>query len=128
MIKLLTLALLFISFTSSACKCDGDIGYLFAKSNKAYLGTVTHTDNLGGGYRRAATLTVNESFKGDTFKVEEVTTDTSSCGVSFTINDMYLVFEAEDGFVYQCSMTRTKSYDRHGNLEKDLEYLRSLRK
>ncbi|MBA6231425.1 MULTISPECIES: hypothetical protein [unclassified Colwellia] len=128
MIKLLTLVLLFISFTSSACKCDGDIGYLFAKSNKAYLGTVTHSNSLGDGYRIAATLTVNESFKGDTFKVEEVTTDTSSCGVSFTINDMYLVFEAEDGFVYQCSMTRTKLYDRHGDLEKDLEYLRSLRK
>ena len=129
MVKLLILVLVFISPVSSACKCDFDIGYLLAKSNKAYLGTVSHSSILGDGFRSAASLTVSESFKGDTFKVEEVTTyNNSSCSVSFTVNDTYLVFEDEDGFVYQCSMTRTEYYDRHGDLEKDLEYLRSLRK
>ncbi len=129
MIKLLTLLLILISPFSIACKCNGiGIGYLLAKSHKAYLGTVSHSSILGDGSRRAATLTVKETFKGDTFKVEEVTTDNSSCGISFSINDTYLVFESDDGFVYQCSMSNTSTYDRHGDLEKDLEYLRSLRK
>jgi hypothetical protein len=129
MIKFLTFVLISIAPASIACRCTGnDIGYLLAKSHKAYLGKVSHSSALGEGTRIAASLTVLETFKGDTFKVEEVTTDNTSCGVSFTINDTYLVFEAQDGFVYQCSMSNTKFYDRHGNLEKDLDYLRSLRK
>jgi len=124
MIKLLTLSLLLISPISIACKCNGiDIGYLLAKSHKAYLGTVSHSSILGDGSRRAATITVKETFKGDTFKVEEVTTDNSSCGVSFTINDTYLVFENDDGFVYQCSMSNSSTYDRHGDFVSELSYL-----
>ena len=129
MIKLLTYMLIFIAPASIACRCtDIDIGYLLAKSHKAYLGKISQSGALGNGARVAASLTVLESFKGETFKVEEAITDNTSCGVSFKINDIYLVFEAQNGFVYQCSMFNTKFYNRHGDLEKDLEYLRSLRK
>jgi len=127
--KSLVLALtLFFSTTSLACKCgELEVEERLSNAQKVYWGKLTNADVLGVGSRISATIQVAESFKGKVFTHEEVMTNNSSCGVRFTINDSYLVFEDKSGQVNQCTMYNT-SMVYSQSFQESLDKLRQLTK
>jgi len=123
----LVLTLLF-STTSLACKCgELEVEERLSNAQKVYWGKLTNADVLGDGSRISATILVAESFKGEVFVHEEVITNNSSCGVRFTINDSYLVFEDESGQINQCTMHNTSMVYSQSSQE-NLDKLRQLTK
>jgi len=102
---LATIILLLLSPFAVACKCsEFDSAALLERAQKAYVGKIINAKVLGKGESVSATLLTSESFKGKVLELEEVISDTSSCGVIFTLNESYLVFEGENGQVDFCTM------------------------
>ena len=98
----------------------------FRPDSAIFVGSVEKVERVGSGGRVDYTFRVEEAFAGVNAKAIVVTSDTSSCGVSFAVGRSYLV----DGRTYKghYQVTACSNTSRAEDAGVEIQLLRQLRK